>query len=158
METCRVLFICLGNICRSPTAQAICEKQILERKLNKNIIVDSCGTGSWHVGESPDTRAIVAGKNRGYILDHLRARQLAPGDFDSFDYLIAMDRENLRDIKMLLPNKFSGKLALCTSFIKNSYVVDVPDPYYGGDNGFDEVINILELACLGLLEEISHEN
>ena len=157
MNCCRVLFICLGNICRSPTAQAIFEKRVQEYGLGRSIKADSCGTGSWHIGKMPDSRAIQAAEKRGYSLDHLRARKIDASDFKNFDYLIAMDRENLREVEILLPEQFSGKLVLFSSLIKNSALVDVPDPYYGGESGFDDVIDMVEEGVLGLLKEISDD-
>ncbi len=154
MSCYRVLFICLGNICRSPTAQAVFEKKISERKLEKLITVDSCGTGSWHIGKMPDSRAVEMAGKRGYCLSHLRARKIQSSDFEKFDYLIAMDRENLQEVRRLIPYNFLGNLVLFSSFVPDSMVVDIPDPYYGGKSGFDDVIDLVELGCLGLLKEI----
>ena len=101
MNFCRVLFVCLGNICRSPTAQAIFEKRIAEHGLEDLFEIDSCGTGSWHTGKMPDSRAIEAVEKRGYSLNHIRARRMQIKDFDDFDYLVAMDRENLKEVESL---------------------------------------------------------
>ena len=154
MRCCKVLFICLGNICRSPTAQAVFEKKISERKLETLITVDSCGTGSWHLGKMPDSRAVEMAGKRGYSLSHLRARKIESSDFENFDYLIVMDRENLKEVTRLLPDNFQGNLVLFSSFIADSAVVDIPDPYYGGRRGFDNVINLVEMGCSGLLKDI----
>tara|TARA_B100000579_G_scaffold191307_1_gene156291 strand:+ start:2201 stop:2674 length:474 start_codon:yes stop_codon:yes gene_type:complete len=151
MNFCRVLFVCLGNICRSPTAQAIFEKRITEHGLEDLFEVDSCGTGSWHIGKMPDPRAIEAAEKRGYSLNHIRARRIQIKDFDNFDYLVAMDRENLKEVEKLLPENFYGNVVLFSSFIKDSKLVDVPDPYYGGERGFDEVIDMIELGASGFL-------
>ena len=153
MNLYRVLFVCLGNICRSPTAQAIFEKRIVEHGLEGIFKIDSCGTGSWHIGKMPDSRAIEAAEKRGYSLNHIRARKMQIQDFDDFDYFIAMDRENLKEIERLCPEKFRGNVVLFSSFIKNSKLVDVPDPYYGGERGFDEVIDMIELGASGFFEK-----
>ena len=154
MNLYRVLFVCLGNICRSPTAQAIFEKRIVEHGLGDIFKIDSCGTSSWHIGKMPDSRAIEAAAKRGYSLNHIRARKMQLQDFDHFDYFVAMDRENLREIERLCPEKFRGNVVLFSSFIKNSKLVDVPDPYYGGERGFDEVIDMIELGASGFLKGI----
>ncbi len=154
MNFYRVLFICLGNICRSPTAQAIFEKKIVGHGLEDLFKIDSCGTGSWHIGKMPDLRAIEAATKRGYSLNHIRARKMLIKDFDDFDYFVAMDRENLKEIERLRPENFCGNVALFSSFIKNSKLVDVPDPYYGGERGFDEVIDMIELGASGILKSI----
>ena len=154
MNFCRVLFVCLGNICRSPTAQAIFEKRITEHGLEDLFKIDSCGTGSWHIGKMPDSRAIEAAEKRGYSLRHIRGRKMQTKDFDNFDYFIAMDRENLKEIERLLPENFYGNVVLFSSFIKDSKLVDVPDPYYGGERGFDEVIDLIELGVSGFLKSI----
>ena len=154
MNLYRVLFVCLGNICRSPTAQAIFEKRIIEHGLEEFFEIDSCGTGSWHIGKMPDSRAIEAAAKRGYSLNHIRARKMQVKDFDDFDYFVAMDRENLKEIEKLCPEKFCGNVVLFSSFIKNSRLVDVPDPYYGGERGFDEVIDMIELGASDFLKSI----
>ena len=157
MNLYRVLFVCLGNICRSPTAQAIFEKRIVEHGLEDFFRIVSCGTGSWHIGKMPDSRAIEAAAKRGYSLNHIRARKMQIKDFDDFDYFVAMDRENLKEIEKLCPEKFCGNVVLFSSFIKNSRLVDVPDPYYGGERGFDEVIDMIELGASDFLKSILND-
>ena len=157
MNSYRVLFVCLGNICRSPTAQAIFEKRIVEHGLEDFFRIDSCGTGSWHIGKMPDSRAMEAAAKRGYSLNHIRARKMQIKDFDDFDYFVAMDRENLKEIERLCPEKFRGNVVLFSSFIKNSKLVDVPDPYYGGERGFDEVIDMIELGSSDFLKTILND-
>lgn len=149
-----VLFVCLGNICRSPTAHGVFESMVRERGMSEHIKVDSCGTGDWHIGHSPDKRATAEAADRGYRLEHLRARQVRPSDFNEFDYIIAMDAQNLADLSAMCPADFRGTLALFLPFAPGNPVEDVPDPYYGGPEGFTQVLDMIEAASEGLLEEI----
>ncbi len=149
-----VLFVCLGNICRSPTAHGVFQSQVAEQGLADAIEVDSCGTGGWHVGHAPDRRAAAAARNRGYDLDGLRARQVSASDFQRFDYILAMDQMNLADLEAMRPNAFDGPLGLFLDFAPGVRTVEVPDPYYGGEDGFSEVLDLVEAASNGLLEEI----
>ena len=163
----RVLFVCLGNICRSPTAHGVFETLRDQRGLGSLIEVDSCGTGNWHVGEAPDRRASAEARKRGYELDHLRARQLQAADFEHFDYILAMDRLNLADLQAMCPPGYGGHLGLFLPFaalgpgaafsheVPNEVPDEVPDPYYGGDDGFTHVLELVERASEGLLQEIS---
>jgi protein-tyrosine phosphatase len=152
-----VLFVCLGNICRSPTAHGVFASQVAAAGLSDTIGIDSAGTGAWHVGEPPDDRAAAAARARGYDLSALRARQVAPGDFQRFDYILAMDRSNLSHLEALRPADFSGHLGLLLDFHPRSTVTEVPDPYYGGRDGFEEVLDIVEAAGESLLEVIRRE-
>ncbi|MGM0983927.1 MAG: low molecular weight protein-tyrosine-phosphatase [Pseudomonadota bacterium] len=149
----RVLFVCLGNICRSPTAEGVFRRLLDERGLAHQVGVDSCGIGPWHVGKAADTRAREAAARRGIDLSALRARQLDVDDFDRFDLLLAMDHDNLADIEARRPPQSQVPARL---FLEYAGYPDrgVPDPYYGGDRGFDEVLDLVEAASLGLLEEI----
>lgn len=149
-----VLFVCLGNICRSPTAHGIFESMVRERGLSDRITVDSCGTGDWHIGQAPDRRATEEAAKRGYSLEHLRARQVRYSDFNEFDYIIAMDEQNLADLAAMCPADFSGTLSLFLPFAPDNPVDDVPDPYYGGPEGFTVVLDMVEAASEGLLQEI----
>ena len=149
-----MLFVCLGNICRSPTAHGVFETMVQRRGLSDVVLVDSCGTGGWHVGEAPDRRACAQASERGYKLDHLRARQLAPDDFDRFDYVMAMDRMNLQDLQALCPPSFDGHLELFLPYGAGQSVDEVPDPFYGADDGFSRVLDMIEAASEGLLAEI----
>ncbi len=153
MQT-RVLFVCLGNICRSPTAHGVFEALVKQRRLQELILVDSCGTGDWHVGHPPDRRAAAEAAGRGYDLSHLRARQVKAADFDCFDYILAMDRQNLADLEAMRPADFSGHLGLFLPFAGRGRHEEVPDPYYGGEEGFAEVLDLVEAASEGLLQEI----
>jgi protein-tyrosine phosphatase len=149
----RILFVCLGNICRSPTAEAIMRGLVAEARLEDEIEVESAGTGDWHLGYPPDERSIAAAAERGVELTG-EARQVAQGDFDGFDLLIAMDRQNERDlIRMARSDKDREKVRLLRSYADGE--LDVPDPYYGGEDGFAEVVEIVERSCRALLEEIS---
>ena len=155
MNTVNVLFVCLGNICRSPTAQGIFQQMVVQRGLENDIEVDSAGTGGWHIGRPPDQRAQVAALQRGYDLSHLRARQVTADDFDIFDYVLAMDNQNLHDLQRLKRADFGGYLGLFLPFANSEVCPDeVPDPYYGGRQRFDQVLDMVESASQGLLNHI----
>jgi protein-tyrosine phosphatase len=147
----------MGNICRSPTAEGVMRKLVREAGLEDEIVIDSAGTGSWHVGDPPDRRATEAASRRGIVLDGA-ARQLRPSDFDDFDLLLAMDRENLRGIRALAPSpEAAAKARMLREFDPASAGapdLDVPDPYYGGPRGFETVLDQVEAACRGLLAEL----
>jgi len=150
----KVLFVCLGNICRSPTAEGVFTALIDREGLTDLVIVDSAGTGDWHVGDQPDRRAQAAAKARGYDLSMQRARQIKEMDFWDFDYVIAMDSQNHSDLSMMAPTNAQDRIRMFLSFAPKEGVTDVPDPYYGGANGFDHVLDLVEAASLGLLQEI----
>lgn len=151
----RICFICLGNICRSPTAEAMMRRLLEEEGLTSEIEVDSAGTGAWHVGEPPDDRAKAAGRRRGLEVRG-RARKVVVRDFESFDYMIAMDRSNQQDLHQLAPDGSSRrKVELLRNFDPRApRDAEVPDPYYGAGDGFERVLDICEAACRGLLEHI----
>ena len=149
----RVLFVCLGNICRSPTAEIIFQHLVDKENLGHRIHIDSAGTGDWHIGKAPDSRARKAALARGYDMDHLRGRQVQSGDFREFDYVLAMDRENLANLQRIKPADFEGHLGLFLPFGNQGYD-EVPDPYYGGDEGFRRVLDLIESAASGLLQHI----
>ncbi|WP_107669264.1 low molecular weight protein-tyrosine-phosphatase [Cyanothece sp. BG0011] len=150
----KLLFVCLGNICRSPSAENIMNYLIQERGLEGKIICDSAGTSSYHIGASPDRRMQAAAARRGIKLVG-QARQFDVSDFETFDMILAMDRSNYRDILQLDPdNLYKDKVRLMCDFASQHRDREVPDPYYGGEAGFDHVINLLLDACDGLLEEI----
>ena len=150
MKVQKVLFVCLGNICRSPTAHGVFEQLVQQRGLGSRIEVDSAGTASWHAGKAPDSRSIQAARKRGYPLEHLRARQAIVQDFDEFDVILAMDNNNLADLKALCPSHFTGHLGLFLDFAKHKET-QVPDPYHGGEAGFEHVLDLVEDASEGLL-------
>ncbi|OZY84725.1 phosphotyrosine protein phosphatase [Cellvibrio mixtus] len=149
-----VLFVCLGNICRSPTADGIFRELVANARLDQKIIVDSAGTGDWHVGKAPDTRTVAAARKRGYDLSVLRARHVNARDFDEFDYVLAMDDANLADLQRLKPAHFTGHLGLFLEFGSRGDYREVPDPYYGGSDGFELVLDLVEDAAQGLLNHI----
>lgn len=146
-----VLFVCLGNICRSPTAEAVFRHLVEEAELTDRVRIDSAGTGDWHVGHSPDERAVEAAKRRGYDLSPLRARQVAERDCMDHDYVIVMDTNNYETVESLCPQ---ANLHRLLDFAPDQKVRDVPDPYYGGDDGFDEVLDLIEEATRGLLTDV----
>ena len=153
----RLLFVCLGNICRSPTAEGTMRALVEEAGLGRQVQLDSAGTGAWHVGEPPDRRAIVAARARGIEL-HGAAREVTRTDFDDFDLVLAMDRSNMRALRRLAPSEEAReKVRLLREFDPASAGaadLDVPDPYYGAAGGFDEVLDLVHAACAGLLDRI----
>lgn len=153
-ETIGVLFCCLGNICRSPTAQGVFEHKVRERGLADRIQADSCGTSNWHVGESPDPRTQAEAARRGYDLSALRGRQIEPGDFERFDFILAMDHANLAELEALRPADHGGHLGLFLEFAPGLGEREVPDPYHGGSAGFTRVIELVEAASDGLLDHL----
>lgn len=152
-----VLFVCLGNICRSPTAEGVFAELVKRHGLANAIAVDSCGTSDWHIGSAPDSRTTAAAAKRGYDLRYLRARHIQRADFDTFDYILAMDRSNLRHLQALRPDHFAGHLGLFLELAPELAVMEVPDPYYGGDDGFEQVLDMVEAASIGLLQRIMAE-
>ena len=142
----RVLFVCLGNICRSPTAEGVLRHKLQQAGLAGRVTVDSAGTGAWHVGKAPDPRTRAAAEQRGYLLHELRARQVEAEDFRRFDLILAMDRDNLRELQRLRPVGGGAELDL---FLRRGGLAEheVPDPYYGGEAGFERVLDMVELAC-----------
>ena len=148
-----VLFVCLGNICRSPTAHGVFEQLVADHQLGHSIRTDSAGTAAWHIGKQPDSRSIAAAANRGYDLTPLRARQVTVSDFEHFDYILAMDQSNLTDLQRLCPPDYSGELALFLTY-GDSDTLAVPDPYYGDGDGFESVLDLVEQASEGLLSHI----
>jgi protein-tyrosine phosphatase len=151
-----LLFVCLGNICRSPTAEGVMASLIAERGVGDRITVDSAGTGGWHVGNAPDARATAAAARRGITLTG-GARQVDASDFASADLLLAMDAQNLRDLRAIAPSpEAAAKVRLLREFDPASAPadLDVPDPYYGDGDGFALVLDQVEAACRGLLDRI----
>lgn len=139
----KILMVCLGNICRSPLAEGI-----MRSKLSNDFIVDSAGTGGWHAGELPDKRSISTAKNRGLDITSQRARQFKISDFDTFDYIYVMDNSNYKDVMALAPNEEAkSKVKLILNELFPNENVDVPDPYYGGQDGFENVFDMLNEAC-----------
>lgn len=151
-----VLFVCLGNICRSPTAHGVFEQLVADHQLGHSIRTDSAGTAAWHIGKQPDSRSVAAAANRGYDLTPLRARQVTVSDFEHFDYILAMDQSNLTDLQRLCPPDYSGELALFLTY-GDSDILAVPDPYYGDGDGFESVLDLVEQASQGLLSHIQRD-
>jgi protein-tyrosine phosphatase len=153
----RILFVCMGNICRSPTAEGVMRAQLRQAGLEREVEVDSAGTGGWHAGEPPDERATAAAHRRGIVLEGA-ARQVRPADFEAFDLLVAMDRRNLRELQALAPDdEAREKVRLLREFdpaTAGAPDVDVPDPYYGGERGFEDVLDMVEASCRGLIAEL----
>ncbi|MEO0867872.1 MAG: low molecular weight protein-tyrosine-phosphatase [Cyanobacteria bacterium J06642_11] len=153
--TTRLLFVCLGNICRSPSAENIMNHLLKQQGLEQQISCDSAGTSSYHIGSSPDSRMTAAAKKQGIKMVG-RARQFIVDDFEQFDLILAMDDSNYHSILSLDPaGKYTHKVKRMCDFCKDHSDLEVPDPYYGGADGFDYVIDLLMDACDGLLQEIS---
>lgn len=148
-----VLFVCLGNICRSPSAEGVFRHLAREQGLFDRLRIDSCGTGSWHIGKSPDERATAAAARRGIDISDLRARQFRAEDLDQFDYVLVMDRANLADVREVWHQNGGTEPRLFLDY-GDSRLAEVPDPYYGGEDGFEHVLDLIHDASAGLLDEI----
>ena len=150
-----VLFVCLGNICRSPTAHAVFRKCVSDNDLSDIINIDSAGTGDWHIGRPPDQRSSNKAKEFGYDLSDLRARLVETSDFKNFSYIWEKDSKNLVNVRKLAPKDNKAKIELLLNYSARSRVdniYEVPDPYFGGEDGFDHVLNLIEDATLGFLD------
>jgi protein-tyrosine phosphatase len=154
----RILFVCLGNICRSPTAEVVFRAVASREAPDIVFEVDSAGTAGYHVGELPDRRTRQAAARRGYDLSALRARVVEPRDFEYFDLILAMDRENLRALERRAPPQAHDRLRLFLDFAPQTGISEVPDPYYGGPNGFEDVLDLIEAAARGLLEHLRQQS
>ena len=150
----RILFVCLGNICRSPTAEAVVRALAALEAPELGVEVESAGTAGYHVGEAPDPRMRAAAARRGYDLEALRARIVEPADFERFDLILAMDRENLAVLHRRAPERAHERVRLFLEFSPEAEPQEVPDPYYGGPNGFEEVLDLIEGAAHGLLNHL----
>lgn len=150
----KVLFVCMGNICRSPTAQGVFAHLVSSEELSDAIEIDSAGTYAYHTGEAPDERARAAAMKRGIDLGSQRARRVAEPDFQEFDYVLAMDRDNYDELLSICPSGHTEKLRLFLEFAPDLGVQEVPDPYYGGITGFERVLDLIEQASRGLLADI----
>ena len=150
-----VLFVCLGNICRSPTAHAVFQKCVSDNGLSDIINIDSAGTGDWHIGRPPDKRSSEKAKELGYDLSDLRARLVEISDFENFSYILVMDSKNLADVRKLAPKDHKAKIELLLNYSTRNRIDDVyevPDPYFGGEDGFDRVLTLIEDATQGFLD------
>lgn len=150
----KVLFVCMGNICRSPTAEGVFRHLVREAGLDGQIHTDSAGTHAYHVGEPPDRRAQATAASRGIQLDDLRARRVSAEDFHEFDYVLAMDNDNHYMLASLCPEGREDRLHMFLAFAPHLTIREVPDPYYGGPQGFEQVFDMVEHASRGLLEDI----
>lgn len=157
MNNVKVLFVCMGNICRSPTAQGVFESLVAEAQLEEYVLIDSAGTHAYHVGKQPDQRATQAARRRGIDLTSQRARRVETTDFSSFDYVLAMDNANLEDLLSICPDEHRVKVKLFLDFAAGS-TTEVPDPYYGGSHGFERVLDLVEEGARGLLDDIRKRN
>lgn len=154
MAVKRILVVCMGNICRSPTGEAVLKLKAQE--LGVDITVESAGTIDYHQGHAPDKRARLAGENRGYNFDGMKARAVVESDFERFDMILAADRANLSDLKQRCPSQYLDRLSLFLSH-GNSSIEEIPDPYYGGDRGFEVVLDLIEEASEQILSDISSQ-
>ena len=150
----RVLMVCMGNICRSPTAEGVLRQYLKNNKLGDIVEVDSAGTHGYHVGESPDSRTQRAAAARGYNLSQLRARKVARQDLEYFDLILAMDKSNLDNLRRMAPPESHGRIRLFMDYAKNFDDDEVPDPYYGLGHGFDLVLDMVEDAAEGLVDDL----
>lgn len=146
-----ILFVCMGNICRSPTAEAVMRQKI--KQANMPLTLDSAGTIGYHQGAAPDPRAMAAGMRRGLSFEGMAARKVVMDDFERFDLILAADKQNLADLKAICPVQFQNKLQLVLAFTEEG-IEEVPDPYYGGEQGFEYVLDLLESSCEQLLLQI----
>lgn len=150
----RILFVCMGNICRSPSAEGVFRHVLATQAPELAIEIDSAGTHDYHVGDPPDRRSIAAAKRRGIDLSGLRARMVATEDFAQYDLILAMDDQNLGELKRRAPARYHERIRLLMDFAPQATSRHVPDPYYGGAQGFEEVLDLLEEAARGLVEEL----
>jgi protein-tyrosine phosphatase len=155
MTTHRILFVCLGNICRSPMAEGVFRRVVEEEGLVDRFEIDSAGLGDWHVGQAPDTRAQAAASSRGVDIAGQRARQVAPEDFARFDLLLVMDRSNYAELKRCAPADARAKIRHFLDFAPQMGTKDVPDPFFGGTEGFDHALDLIEAASHGLLASLA---
>lgn len=151
MKKISVLFCCMGNICRSPTAEAVFRAKVEEAGLAQHILIDSVGTHDYHIGSPPDARTQRAAAQRGYDMSMLRGRQVEVADFTRFDYVLAMDNANMEILYRLCPQEQRDRLGLFLAYAQNHKQREVPDPYYGGEDGFERVLDMVEDAAEGLL-------
>lgn len=153
----KILFVCMGNICRSPTAEGVFRHHLSEFPEQLDLEVDSAGTHAYHVGEPPDSRSQAAARRRGIDISSIRARKVRTEDFVEYDYILAMDKLNLVTLKDLCPGEHAHKLSLFLDYIENTDREEVPDPYYGGETGFEQVLDLVEAASHGLLRALSSQ-
>ena len=153
----KVLFVCMGNICRSPTAEAVLRKLATENGLAKDLQIDSAGTLGFHAGEPPDTRAVAHAAQRGYDLTALRARKVVSADFEHFDYVVAMDDQNVRELQAFCPPHLRKRISLLLDWAGQGARREVPDPYNGTAQDFELVLDLVERGCRGLVKQLLAE-
>lgn len=153
----KILFVCMGNICRSPTAEGVFSHKVAQAGLDDVIEIDSAGTIAYHVGNPPDSRATAAARLRGINLSNQRSRMVDQSDFETFDYIIAMDYDNESELHDRCPDEHKDKIQLFLNYAKNTTVKEVPDPYYGAGNGFETVLDLIENASEGFLQHLKNE-
>ena len=156
-QTAKVLFVCTANICRSPTAEGVFRHLTLAENVHERVVIDSAGTHAYHIGEAPDKRSIAAAAHRGYDLSELRARRITASDFVEFDYILAMDRDHLSILERSAPAEHRAKVAMFLDFSSHHRGDEVPDPYYGGEQGFEFVLDMIEDASEGLLAALKEK-
>jgi protein-tyrosine phosphatase len=155
MAAHRILFVCLGNICRSPMAEGVFRRVAEEEGLIDRFEIDSAGLGDWHIGQAPDHRAQKAARSRGVDISDQSARQVVDEDFERFDLLLVMDRSNYAELKALAPAKAHAKIRPFLDFAPHVGTSDVPDPFFGGAEGFDRALDLIEAASRGLLASLT---
>jgi protein-tyrosine phosphatase len=158
MKKIRVCFVCMGNICRSPTAHGVFRELVRREGLQEVIEIDSAGTHAYHIGEPPDRRSQEVARRRGIDMSDLRARRAETEDFHSFDYLLAMDQDNYHGLSRICPPGQHDRIHMFMDFAPEMRTREVPDPYYGGPRGFEHVLDLVEAAASGLLAEIRHRH
>ena len=154
----KILFVCMGNICRSPTAEGVLTNLVAQANLQTLITVDSAGTHAYHIGEAPDPRTQQAAQLRGIDLSNLKARKVIDSDFAEFDYILAMDQANLQNLQAIIPNTASARVQLFMDYAQRWQEREVPDPYYGGAQGFERVLDMVEDAAEGLLLHLRQQH
>ena len=158
MKTVKILFVCMGNICRSPTAHGVFEHLVNTENLSNNFEIDSAGTHAYHVGSKPDKRAQNTATQKGVDLSYIRGRQVRDADFEHYDYILAMDNDNYYNLRKVCPDEYQSKISLFLDYAPNHPLDEVPDPYYGGIKGFDNVFDMVDIASKGLLEMIKNRH
>ena len=152
-----ILFVCLGNICRSPLAEGICLDELRKRDLLNDVTVDSCGTSAWHAGEAPDPRSQEVALQHGINISSQRSRRLETTDYDEFTWIVAMDRSNAADCEARAPSESRANIVCFMDYVPSSSIRDVPDPYYGGDDGFQQVFDLLAAGMGPLVDAVMAE-
>ncbi|MGE0754809.1 MAG: low molecular weight protein-tyrosine-phosphatase [Alphaproteobacteria bacterium] len=150
-----VLFVCTGNICRSPTAEAVLKHRIIGTRLENRLRIDSAGTHGYHIGEPPDERAIHMALQHGIAMDGLRARKVEPNDFKHFDLILAMDSGHLRHLQRIVPRGSTAEVRLFLDYSGHMPEIDVPDPYYGSAHDFEEMFNLIDTGTIGMLKKLA---